>query len=171
MSDSEKDASKWIEQLGLLTHPEGGYFREVYRSEEGIAQRALPARYGSGRNFGTSIYYMLKGNDFSAFHKLHSDEIWHFYEGCTVRIFLLTEDGSCKKLLLGRNVEVGEQLQVLLPHDLWFAAELADTESFALMGCTVSPGFSFEDFMLGSKADLIKQYPQHSTLIQRLSRD
>lgn len=124
MSDSEKDASKWIEQLGLLTHPEGGYFREVYRSEEGIAQRALPARYGSGRNFGTSIYYMLKGNDFSAFHKLHSDEIWHFYEGCTVRIFLLTEDGSCKKLLLGRNVEVGEQLQVLLPHDLWFAAEI-----------------------------------------------
>jgi predicted cupin superfamily sugar epimerase len=115
MKNVEQTAEFWIEHLKLQEHPEGGYFREVYRSEELIPRSALPERYNGARNFGTSIYYLLKGNQFSIFHKLHSDEIWHFYEGSAAIIYLLRPGCELETLYLGRDIAGGEQLQVLIP--------------------------------------------------------
>ena len=170
MTDTTKDVAAWTELLGLLPHPEGGYFREIYRSTKPIPQSALPKCYDGDRNYGTSIYYLLNGEDFSAFHKLHSDEIWHFYEGSAVIIYLLASDGTMTELRLGRDVFSGERPQIVLPQDTWFAAEVIDKSSFAVMGCTVSPGFSFSDFVIGKRVDLTTQFPDYAPLIQRLSR-
>jgi hypothetical protein len=165
----EETAEFWIQNLALLPHPEGGYYREVYRSSEHIPHEALPSRYDGDRNFGTSIYYLLKSGQFSAFHKLHSDEIWHFYSGSPVRIYILIAGQGLEIKCLGKDVAKGEQLQVLLPHGCWFAAEVMLPESFVLVGCTVHPGFSFSDFILAGGEELRNLFPGEEKLIERLA--
>jgi uncharacterized protein len=161
-------AQKYIKQLQLKKHSEGGYFKEVYRSGERILPTHLPKRYKSSRNFSTSIYFLLEGNQFSSFHLLQSDELWHFYDGSAVLLYIINQKGklSIKKLGRGKNSE----LQLVIENQNWFAAEIEDKKSFALFGCTVSPGFEFDDFELGKKEDLIKKFPQHSALIKRLTK-
>ena len=171
MQNKTDDAAFLIESLRLQAHPEGGWFREIYRSDENVAQAALPPRYSGDRSFGTSIYYLLKGNDISAFHRLHSDEIWHFYAGSAVMLWLLTEDGTLTKRILGNNFRAGEELQVIMPRNTWFAAEVIDKASFALTGCSVYPGFSFSDFIIAKKAALLAKYPACRDVIERLARD
>lgn len=159
-----------IRKLNLTPHPEGGYFKEVYRSEDEIKIDGLPQRYESTRCFGTSIYYLLEGKQFSAFHKLNSDETWHFYLGSQIVLHLINEEGKYSKVLLGQRVDENEQLQFTIPHGTWFAAEVKDKNSFSLAGCAVYPGFDFADFEMGDKEELLKKFPQHKDVIQKLTR-
>lgn len=164
------DARFWIEYLGLLPHPEGGYYREVYRSAESMLAEHLPPRYGGGRAFSTAIYYLLEHPDFSAFHRIKSDEIWHFYDGSPLILWQIDPSGGLRALRLGRDPTQGEQPMRVVPAGCWFAASLEHPQSFALVGCTVAPGFDFADFELAEREALLRQFPQHQALIERLTR-
>jgi len=161
-------ARAYIKKLQLKKHPEGGYYREVYRSGENILPDHLPKRYKSSRNFSTSIYFLLGGSQFSAFHLLKSDELWHFYDGSDLNVYIINPEGELIVRKLGRSDNA--EFQTTLEKHCWFAAEVEDKKSFSLFGCTVSPGFEFEDFKLGKREFLLKKFPQHITLIQRLTR-
>lgn len=163
------DAKKWIDKLELLPHPEGGYYKEIYRTDEIVKQPCLPERYDGDRSFSTSIYFLLNQNDKSHFHKLKSDEIWHFYDGSALRIYVIDHLKKLNTFLLGKNFEKRENLQLVLPKNCWFSAEVIDKESFALIGCTVSPGFNFEDFELGKRQKLLEMFPIHAEIINRFT--
>ncbi len=150
-----KIASYWIENLQLLKHPEGGYYKEVYRSEELIKKGNLPERFGDDRCFSTSIYFLLQNNDFSAFHRIKSDETWHFYQGTSLTLYWISLDGVLESYLLGDNPENNESLQITIPKNTWFAAQINDKTSYTLCGCTVAPGFDFADFELGKKMSFL----------------
>ena len=162
-------AKEYIRKLQLEKHPEGGYFKEIYRSGEIIAADKLPRRYQSSRSFSTSIYFLLEGNQFSSFHRLKSDETWHFYDGGTVLIYIIEEDGKLEIRKVGADISKGENFQSTINAGSWFAAEIVDKKNFALIGCTVSPGFDFNDFELAKKDELLKQFPDHSEIINRLT--
>ena len=164
-----RTANYWIEQLELIKHPEGGYYKEVYRADENMAQESLPERYSGNRDFCASIYFLLKGDEFSSFHRLHSDEIWHFYQGTTLELFVLGDHGELMHFLLGPDLEAEEQLQLTIPRLHWFAARVQDKTSYSLAGCTVSPAFEFSDFELADRSKLIQQYPKHEKLIKTLT--
>jgi hypothetical protein len=165
-----RDACYWIDRLGLQRHPEGGWYGEVYRATEPILPAGLPPRYEGPRAAGTAIYFMLAGEDFSAFHRLQSDEIWHFYAGCSLTIHRIDPQGVATQAVLGPDAERGQQFQVVIPHGYWFAAVLDTPGAYCLMGCTVAPGFDFRDFELGARDVLVRQFPQHADLIRQLTR-
>jgi len=169
MTSDSLTAEYWIEHLNLQKHPEGGYFKEVYRSTDQIPAEGLPDRFSGSRHISTSIYFLLKEDDFSAFHKILSDEIWHFYTGVAVKIYSINGKGELSELLMGPDPLAYQAYQCTINKENWFAAELINKKSYALMGCTVSPGFSFEDFELGRRSKLIKQFPKHKSLITRLT--
>ena len=162
-------AEYWIQALGLESHPEGGWFRETYRSSEEIPATALPERYGGARCFGTSIYFLLGPEEVSKFHRIRSDEIWHYYRGDSVTIHLLDERAGLRSVTLGPNVESGEVLQAVVPANLWFGAEVTAERGFCLVGCTVAPGFDFADFELAEPETLSARFPTHLDLIRRLT--
>jgi predicted cupin superfamily sugar epimerase len=163
-------AEEWIATLQLLPHPEGGYFRETYRCSESIARQHLPPRFGGDRAFSTAIYYMLRGQEFSALHRIHQDEVWHFYDGGTLHIHIIDVRGEHSVVRLGRNPGAGEVLQAVTPAGSLFGARLADPQSFALVGCTVAPGFDFADFAMPARAELLAAYPRHAAIIEQLTR-
>jgi len=160
----------WIKHLELLPHPEGGYYKETYRSSETIASVALPDRFEGDRSFSTAIYFLLRSEDRSVFHRIKSDEVWHFYQGSLLLIYVLQEN-ELKIIKLGSDVEKGESLQVVIPANCWFGAHVAQQNSFALCGCTVAPGFDFRDFEMADRQDLLKKYPGFEKEIIRLTRD
>jgi len=162
------NAEFWIEQLQLQPHPEGGYFREIYRSEETIPAEMLAPRYNSKRSIATSIYFLLKSGKVSSFHRLKSDEIWHFYMGSPVKVYIIDPDGVLSEIILGRDILNHEFLQIVIPHGCWFAAEVTEDNSYSLIGCGVAPGFDFNDFELAVKASLIQCFPQHRELISKM---
>jgi uncharacterized protein len=164
------EAALIIGKLQLTKHPEGGWYREVYRSDEQLPSSTLPHRYQSAHCFSTSIYYLLENDDFSAFHRIASDETWHFYLGGPLIIYCIYPDGSVRQILLGNNLTDGQILQFTIPRNCWFAARNYNTESFSLVGCTVSPGFEFSDFELGSRMLLAELLPQHNSIISELTR-
>jgi predicted cupin superfamily sugar epimerase len=165
------DAKDWIDRLQLLPHPEGGYYRQTYRAELTIDKSALPASFGGSRAVSTAIYFLLDGDNFSAFHRLRSDEMWHFYAGGGLVVHVIGEDGGHWPILLGSDVEAGEAFQALVKAGSWFASQVRDTRSYALVGCTVSPGFDFADFELAKREELVRRYPQHRGVIERLTRE
>ncbi len=135
-----KSAEYWIDKLQLSSHPEGGYFRESYRSLEKINTNALPEGFLGNRNVSTAIYYLLQNNDFSAWHRIKSDEMWHYYDGSSsFEIHVLSKERGHEILKLGTDLDNEESLQMVVPANTWFAARLTETESFALAGCTVAP--------------------------------
>jgi predicted cupin superfamily sugar epimerase len=154
-----KTAAYWIKKLDLKKHPEGGWFTEIYRSEEIAEKQALPVGFSGERNFSTSIYYLLEGDDFSAFHRIKSDEIWHFYAGNSAVEILSIENGKIKRQFCGNSSEENQFFQVVIHKNIWFAASLQNKNGYALVGCTVSPGFHFDDFEFGTKT-LVEQYPE-----------
>lgn len=162
-------ATDWIKKLELLPHPEGGYYKEVYRSDEKITKNGLPSRYLSERTFATSIYYLLQSGQFSSFHKLKSDETWHFYSGSPIAIYLISLSGSFEKVILGDEIDKAQLLQYTIERETWFAAEPLDENSFSLIGCSVAPGFEFDDFELGKRDELLYAFPNYSDLILRLT--
>jgi len=158
-----------INKFSLQKHPEGGYYGEVYRSDESIQREHLPGRYHSHRNFSTSIYFLLESNDFSAFHRVNSDELWHFYAGTSLTLYIINDHGDLEKIILGNKSENDESYYAVINRGNWFAAKTNQSNSFTLVGCTVSPGFDFEDFELANRNELIKQFPQHKELITRFT--
>jgi uncharacterized protein len=163
-------AQQLIDFLKLQPHPkEGGFFRETYRSADRLT--SLPTRYPSGRCAGTAIYYLLTLNTFSALHLLQSDEIFHFYLGSPVRMLQLHPDGHGEEVVLGPNVLAGQRLQVVVPHGVWQGSLLEPGGEFALLGCTVAPGFEYADYVHGKRKELVARFPVFEHQIRRLSVD
>jgi len=162
-----RNAQYWIDHLNLTKHPEGGYYKEVYRSNEFVNKKSLPDRYNSFRSFYTSIYFLLESDEISAFHRIKSDEIWHFYEGASITIFAIAPDGTLTKTLIGNNPDKGDSLQLLIPKGFWFTAFHNNPQSYSLVGCSVSPGFDFDDFELAKRSELEKRFPQHKEIIRK----
>ncbi len=160
--------SELIQHYQLLPHPEGGYYKETYRSSETIAANDLPQRFSGSLAFGTAIYFLLVKNYFSAFHRIQSDECWHFYEGAVLQVHILHSNGNYECVKLGKNPKEGEVYQAVVPAGAWFASET--TGDYSFVGCTVAPGFDFADFELAERESLKKLYTSHSLLIERLTR-
>lgn len=163
-------AEEIIERLGLVAHPEGGFYRETYRAADEIAASGLPARYPGPRAASTAIYFLLPQGAFSALHRIRSDELWHFYIGSPLEVICLHPDGSRSDLRLGHDLARGELPQGVVPAGAWFGARLAGPGAFALVGCTVAPGFDFADFELAERDALTALYPEHAGIIAQLTR-
>jgi predicted cupin superfamily sugar epimerase len=163
------DAAFWFEHLELIQHPEGGAFREIYRSHLTMAKQELPDEFSGERNVCTSIYFLLRQGEFSAFHRIASDEIWHFYVGSSLTIYeIQAATGNLTKHTLGPDPLRGEMFQIMIRAGNWFGARCE--QGFVLAGCTVSPGFDFAEFELADRIKLIADYPEHKDLIVSLTR-
>lgn len=162
-------ARTYISALGLQAHPEGGFFRETYRSDQTLEMAA-----GAGaivrRNVCTGIYFLLERGDFSAFHRIKSDEMWHFYAGQALEVLELSSTGELRCTRLGPDILQGDVPQYVVPADSWFAARVAAGGAFALVGCTVAPGFDFADFCLAHRDALLASFPQHRQIVAELTR-
>ena len=164
------EAIQYIKHLNLQPHPEGGFYVQSYRSADLLPSDALPERFKGDRPVSTAIFYLLEQGDFSSFHRIKSDECWHFYAGSTLYIHVIENDGKYYRVKLGNLLLQGETFQFVVPAGAWFAAEPASGTGFALTGCTVAPGFDFNDFEMGDKAILASLFPKHHALINRLCR-
>ena len=163
-------AEEIIAWLKLKPHPkEGGFFSETYRAGETIPANVLPSRYSGSRAFGTCIYYLLTPATFSAMHRLQSDEVFHFYLGDPVEMLQLWPDGTGKTVVLGPDLRAGMQPQVIVPRGVWQGSRLIAGGRFALLGCTVAPGFDFADYEHGRRSDLIGSHPQFREKIMALT--
>jgi len=152
-------AEAWIKHLNLESHPEGGFFQETYRSAAG----------SDGRHYSTAIYFLLRSQDISAFHRIKSDELWHFYAGSSLTLYILNEQGLSSHQL-GSDFEKGQLPQVVIPAHQWFAAKVNEPNCYVLAGCTVAPGFDFADFELAERNELIKTFSAHQDIITLLTR-
>ncbi len=165
-----KDGAYWIQKLGMEKHTEGGFFKETYRTNSKIKKNNLPDEFNGDRHLATAIYFLLNKNEHSTFHKLKADEIWHYYTGSSLILYLLPPGGTMEIIHLGTDLEAGEEPQAIIKNNTWFAAELKDKTSFGLYGCTTSPGFEYKDFEIADKKKLLAQYPQHKDILNRLTR-
>jgi len=159
-----------IQKYNLEPHPEGGWYKQTYKSNEEIAANALPERFGANRTFSTAIYFLLEKGNFSAFHRIKSDECWHFYAGDPLLIYIIEQNGEIKVIALGNDLEKGQSFQYVVPANCWFASRPAPESEYCFVGCTVSPGFEFEDFELANATELSAIYPKHKKIIEQLCR-
>jgi predicted cupin superfamily sugar epimerase len=159
-----------IQRYGLEPHPEGGWFKQTYKSNEQIAAVALPKRFIASRVFSTAIYFLLEKGNFSAFHRIKSDECWHFYAGDPLLIYVIEQNGELKVISLGNDLEKGHSFQYVVPANCWFASRPALKSEYCFVGCTVSPGFEFEDIELADATELSLVYPKHKSIIKELCR-
>lgn len=165
------DITHLITSLNLTPHPEGGYYARRYKSTDTVKSTDTDRYQGAARATGSSIYYLLFGNDFSAWHCLKSDEIWHYYKGTQINIHMINHAGELHTALLGDPaICKGAAFQVPIPAGTWFAADIVDKSSYCLAGCTVTPGFEFEDFTLADSNMLACKFPQHHAIIHQLTR-
>ena len=158
-----------IRVLNLRPHPvEGGFFRETYRSAATLPASALPA-HRADRSVSTAIYYLLKPGHVSELHVLPGDEVFHFYLGSPVRMLQLWPDGSGREVVLGPDLAAGQVPQSVVPAGVWQGTRLAGDSGFALLGCTVAPGFDYADYRGGSRAELTAKWPAFEAEIARLT--
>ena len=136
-----------------------------------MPHETLPQRYPIDKPFGTAIVYMLTAdpNSFSALHKLPSDEIWHFYLGDPVELLQLNPDGSSERIILGQDLLGGQKVQHVVPHDVWQGSRLLPGGQFAILGTTMAPGYTGEDYVGGDPDELIAAYPDREALIEQLT--
>ncbi|WP_441000829.1 cupin domain-containing protein [Fodinibius sp. SL11] len=146
------DVEQMIHKLDLSPHPEGGYYRECYKSDQ---QVTLPN--GEERSAGTGIYFLLTEGELSNWHRVSSDEVWHFYDGDQLILEVIDQDGKLIKLKLGKDYADNVKFQQLVPQHCWQRAY--STGDYSLVGCTVSPGFEFEDFEMIEPEKLAEKYP------------
>ena len=163
------DAKYWVEKLKMQSHPEGGFFAETYRSTETIDDNSLPKRFSGDRNFSTGIYFLLESHHFSAFHRIQSDEMWHFYAGDALNVYYIDNEGNMQIIKLGNNPDNGEVFQAVVPAGVWFGSKPAVENSYSLVGCTVAPGFDFVDFEMPDRHTLLQEFPQHENIIKILT--
>jgi len=168
---SEITVEELVERLELIRHPEGGWYRESYRSTEVVPAAALPQRFSGPRSYCTSIYFLLERKDISALHRIESDELWHFHAGATLTIQVITPSGERSEFRLGSDLGSGASFQAVVPAGCWFGAEVSGEGDYSLVGCTVSPGFDFADFEMGDRDELLRLYPAHADVIRRLTRN
>ena len=159
-----------ITALNLQPHPEGGWYRETYRATESLSPTALPDRFDGQRSHATAIYFLLNSESFSVLHRIKSDEQWHFYSGSSLTVHIIHPDGRYAPIKLGQNLSQGETFQAVVPYGCWFGATVDTPDSYALVGCSVAPGFDFADFEMADRDSLSKEFPQHTELIARLTR-
>ena len=166
MTDSLAAKDALIRRFDLKPHPEGGFFSETYRSAERVARNDGSAQT---RSASTAIYYLLCDGAHSAWHRIKSDELWHFHAGEPLLVHVLDETGALVTHRLGNALTHADAVfRAVVPAGLWFAAECADPSTFALVGCTVAPGFEFSEFELADVGALKARYPRHAALIERL---
>lgn len=152
-----RTAEEWIRCLNLTPHPEGGYYRESYRSSGLISESSLPTGMKGERCYGTAIYFLLRSGQVSRWHRIRSDELWFYHSGAPLEVIVLLNDGCEKKLLLGLDIAAGQHPQVMVPAGCWFGSRIAaGREDYSLVSCTVSPGFDFQDFQLATSQDTEK---------------
>jgi len=178
------EADDLIKKLNLKEHKfEGGYYKETYRSLDVVSYgvesySTLPDNDSNSTNIlvntksrpsSTLIFYLLKGNQFSPLHKVNQDEVWHFYLGSSLTLYLLDENEMITMVKLGNNISDGCLFHYVVKKNTWFCAEVDDKTSFSLLGCTVAPGFEFDDFELGIKSDLLTSFPQHKSIIDKFA--
>ena len=150
-----------VARYGLQPHPEGGFYRRIWCSSGRIAAQALPPCYTGERPWSTSILFLLRAGEHSRLHRLHSDEIWHFLLGGPLRLAVIHPDGSGEDHLLGQDLAAGQELVHVVPGGCWFGAMPGPETSYALVGCTVAPGFDFADFELAPDAGHIRNSLPH----------
>ncbi len=162
-------AQQIIERLQLVPLTiEGGYFRETYRAATTIPASVLPDDYPADRNASTAIYYLLTPETYSAIHRVRSDEVFHFYAGDAVEMLQLSPDGNARTVVIGNDLAAGQEPQVVVPAGVWQGCRLILGGRWALMGCTVAPGFDFADFELADRAQLTASYPDFAEMIAGL---
>ncbi len=149
-----------IDKLKLIPHPEGGFYRETYRSGYRIVNDK-----NENRNLSTAIYYLLEAEEKSLFHRIQSDELWFFHLGQPLEIILI-EDARLTTIMLGNDIENNEVPQITIPANTWFAARVKNGKGFALVSCTVAPGFDFEDFDLAKREELMQQFAHLKEVIE-----
>ena len=160
-----KSFDYWVKAYEMNQHPEGGYYKEIYRSVN-----SMTTDYGANRSLMTSIYFLITKGNFSAFHRIKSDELWNYHYGDALAVHIIDPEGNYSLLKIGSNVENGEQLQGIVPAGSWFASEVIEGGSYSLVGCAVAPGFDFDDFELANKKKLGQLFPQHKILIEKLCK-
>jgi predicted cupin superfamily sugar epimerase len=161
----------YIEKLGMGKHPEGGWYKEVYRASEEIKKAGLPNRFSSSRSFSTVIYYLLEGKEFSSLHKIKSDEIWYYLDGsAALEITVIDKNKDLEKKILGKDIEINEELIQVVEEGCWFGSKLKNSSGWSLVACSVAPGFDFEDFELGERSQLLELFPDYKEEIIGLTR-
>ena len=160
-----------MNKLNLQPHPEGGMFKEIYKSDIYVEKNILSPGFSDRRSLVTSIYYMLTKDEVSRFHKLKADEIWHFLDGSPLLLHILDNSGNLKTFTLGNDIHHYEQPVLIIPHDNWFAAEVKDKSTYSLVSCTVSPGFEYNDLEFAQRKKLLEQYPSYKELIKRFTKE
>ncbi len=154
------NAQSIVAALQLQSHPEGGYYKEIYRSPETIPLSAVASPYAAERSVVTSIYFLLQNEDTSPYHRLLSDELWFYHAGNPVDVYFLIEGKGLSSVRLG---PLPLPQQILIPKNTWFAAQPLDgTADFCLVSCVVAPGFQFDDFELAEQDYLLSAFPAHS---------
>lgn len=167
----DEEARRIAERFGMTPHPEGGWFREVWRSSLEVEHPAMPAGRTARRCGGTLIYFLLGKGDFSAFHRVRwTDEIWHLYAGGPLELHVIDGDRRHTTQLLTTDLERGEPTALVAAGD-WQAARLVPAARWAFGGCTVAPGFEFDDFEMPSAETLIAGYGEHAAIIRELTRE
>ena len=163
------DSQRWIDHLKLTKHIEGGYFTEAYQSDLILSTGQLPGQFTSARHCCTHIYFLLEEDQFSAFHRIKSDELWHFYAGDALIVYEIDASGILTEHVLGQD-PAAHRLFTCIKAGSWFGARLEGNGKYALVGCTVAPGFDYDDFEMGNRDFLVKQFPLHAVLINSLTR-
>lgn len=168
--DGPATAEALITRLGLKPLEfEGGWYAETWRSADTLPADALPARYGAARAAGTAIYYLLTPETVSRLHRLTTDELFHFYAGDPVEMLRLAPGGSGEVVTLGADILDGESPQVVVPRGTWQGCRLRPGGRYALLGCTVAPGFEVADFAAGARTELVAGWPAWRDEIERLT--
>ncbi len=162
--NAAEEMADLIARWDLKAHPEGGFYRETFRSDTIVEPRP-----GVRRTASTAIYFLLPGGDFSAFHRVASDEVWHHYDGDPVDLHTIDPHGAYACVRVGRRSSEGEVSQHVVRAGVWQAAA-AVGDRFALCGCTVAPGFEFADFELANREEMLTRFPQHRAIVHRLTR-
>ena len=153
-----------VQKLGLLEHPEGGFYKETYRSS-----CSMETEQNTIRNISTAIYFLLENNNISLFHRIQSDELWFFHQGEPLEIVFITE-GVLNIIILGNSFEKGEVPQATIPANTWFASNVKQRKGYSLVSCTVAPGFDFADFELASRENLLQEFPHLKEIIQKFTK-
>lgn len=159
-----------VSRLRLTPHPEGGFYREVFRSGVNVDHPGVPAGEDRQRSASTLIYFLIEHGDFSAFHRVRSDETWHLYAGGPVELHLISQHGEYERALLALEIGAGFLPQFTIPANSWQAARVGPSVPWALCGCTVAPGFEFADFSIASRKELLLCYPACEQIILELTR-
>ncbi len=166
----DKEIKEIVRKLEMTPHPEGGFYKETYRSTGVIPKVVLGEVFSGERYYSTAIYFLITSDNFSAFHKINQDEIWHYYKGSSLYVHVIDLKGKYSKYTVGANLDQDELPQLVVPAGCWFASSVKDINSYSLVGCTVSPGFDYDDFELANRAALISEFPECDDIIMQYTR-